>query len=191
MQAGVLTVTCYEILPNIWRSCLQVLKAKGGQAATHLTSFLFPSMWCRCRTCGLKLTVISWVAGSLLINGRLRLYWELSPTVSVHVSYKPVEYLEQTHTHTQIKQSELTIKQCYYGRKTIWTFCITLLILPLKGPKLLFHEATGVKMAHILEINISGKKNKQLKGIWLSISLTAEVVNTARDVNCSSISSRQ
>ena len=38
------------------------------------------------------------MSGSLLINGRFRLYWELSLTVSVHVSYRLVEYLEwKTH----------------------------------------------------------------------------------------------
>lgn len=50
-------------------------------------------------TCGLKLTVISFVAESLDIRGWVRLYWDFSPTVSVHLVYNLEEYLEVNTVH--------------------------------------------------------------------------------------------
>lgn len=65
-------------IPDYWRPVL----GKGLQAATHQTPswivFSFFLVWGRVgphvQTCGLKLTEISRVTGSLPINGRLRLY---------------------------------------------------------------------------------------------------------------------
>lgn len=102
---------------NKWlRSCPQLFKAWGLQGVTHLARLgsVLPARGLNVQTCGLKLTEISWVAGSLLINGRLRLYWELSPTVSVHVSYSLLECLE---SQTQRTQSAITIKQKLLSQK--------------------------------------------------------------------------
>lgn len=50
------------------------------------------------------------VTESLLINGKLRLYWELSHTLAVHDTYRSVQYLEYRE-HNQSKDTTEAQKQ--------------------------------------------------------------------------------
>lgn len=63
------------------------------------------------------------VTESLLINGRLRLYLELSHTFSVHDAYKSVQYLQ----HNQDKDTT-TEKNSY--RKQVTSVTITRKYMP-------------------------------------------------------------
>lgn len=91
------------------------------------------------QTWGLKLTEISWVSGSLLTNGRLRLYWELSPTDSVHASYRLLEHLELQAQGTQTKYHQLSQENhLYLFRQTI-----TSIHIPIKWLRFFFHLADG------------------------------------------------
>lgn len=121
-------------------------------AVTHLD---FDQFSPNAETCGLKLMEISRVSGSLQIKGRPRLYWDLSPTLSVQLSYRLLEYLER---QTQRTQSTITLQLKLLSQKN--NLCLsrrglTLFHIPIKRAGAFISQ--GHRRENIMEINTSNK----------------------------------